>query len=78
LPVPADIRRARVRAGIFARGQASGRAKPGDAGMLSGGQTPYPHIPDPLPSLVGTHHPPTYENGFFTPPELSKTGQINP
>jgi hypothetical protein len=23
------------------------------------------------------HHPPTYENGFFTP-ELSKTGQITP
>jgi hypothetical protein len=27
---------------------------------------------------VGTHHPPTYENGFFLPPELSKTGQITP
>jgi hypothetical protein len=26
---------------------------------------------------VGTHCPPTYENGFFTP-ELSKTGQITP
>jgi hypothetical protein len=25
----------------------------------------------------GTHHPPTYENGSFTP-ELSKTGQITP
>jgi hypothetical protein len=27
---------------------------------------------------VGTHHPPTYENGFFLPPELSRTGQITP
>jgi hypothetical protein len=26
---------------------------------------------------AGTYHPPTYENGFFTP-ELSKTGQITP
>jgi hypothetical protein len=21
----------------------------------------------PQPMMVGTHHPPTYENGFFTP-----------
>jgi hypothetical protein len=31
----------------------------------------------PQPTRVGTHHPPTYENGFFTP-ELSKTGRITP
>jgi hypothetical protein len=31
----------------------------------------------PQPMVVRTHHPPTYENGFFTP-ELSKTRQITP
>jgi hypothetical protein len=46
--------------------------------MLSGGQTPYPHIPDPLPSLVGTHHPPTYENGFFTPLNFLKQDKSTP
>jgi hypothetical protein len=31
----------------------------------------------PKPMGVGTHHPPTYENGFL-PLELSKMGQITP
>jgi hypothetical protein len=54
LLVPADIRRVRARIRIFACGQADEQAKAGGVDTLSGGQMLYPHLPDPLPSLVAT------------------------
>jgi hypothetical protein len=51
-PVPTDICRA---------GRITDRQRLGGAGTLSGRQTLYPHLPNPLPSLVT----PSFASGFL-------------